>query len=221
MQREVEAIPVEQHTEGLTSPWKRIRIIVEFKELEQVAIIEVLHKVLLVIIARVATTTSSSGSSLRGLNCLEIDPPLEDLPPVDLLLDTTNGHQPVNNDISFLTDPAHSIDGLVVVGWIPIGVQYHNAVRPSEVEPEASHFSRQETAEYAWICVELLTQRLSARDLSVAINPQVLKIFLELITARPYDVLDQVQHLLAHGEDQQPVALVLEVPHQSKEKLAL
>lgn len=120
MQREVEAIPVEQHAEGLASPWELIRFIVEFKELEQVAIIEILHKVLLVIIARVAT--SSSGGSLRGLNGLEIDPPLEDLPPVDLLLDPTNGHQPVNNDISFLTDPAHSIDGLIVVGWIPIGV---------------------------------------------------------------------------------------------------
>ena len=83
---------------------------VVFEEIEKVCIFEVLLKVLLRIFASPVD---------RG----EVHSFLVDLSSVNFLFDCAHRDQTVNNDILFLTYSKDSVDGLIVIGWIPIGVQ--------------------------------------------------------------------------------------------------
>ena len=72
---------------------------------------------------------------------MEVDASLIDLPAINLFLDTSNGDQPVHDDISLLTYAADSINSLVVIGWVPIWVQDHDTISTSEVKSKATDLS--------------------------------------------------------------------------------
>ena len=128
-----EAIALQKHLKGVARRLTGFRIVLE--QLEEIRVLEVLLEVL----ASLGTT--------RAINCRQVHAFLVDLAAVDLILDRSHRHQSIHDHVPLLPDSENPIDRLVVVGRVPVGVQNYGALRPRQIEAEASNLGRQEPAE--------------------------------------------------------------------------
>ena len=81
-----ETVTVQEHFEGVALCGPRV---VEVEELKEVRVVEVLHEVLLVLFR---VRFQGLSCRLGGLDGLEIDASLIDLPAINLFFDSSNGH---------------------------------------------------------------------------------------------------------------------------------
>ena len=151
---------------------------------------------------------------------LQIHTFLVHLPAVDDLFDSAAADHSVHNDILLLANTVAAINCLVVVGRIPVRVENDCAVSSDQIEAKATDLCRQQSEEHIRVLVVLLTEALARRDLRVAIDANVLEV-LQVFFLVLDDKLEQIQHLFRHGEDQNTVALGLQLSEQSEEKLRL
>ena len=80
----------------------------ELEQFEQVVLLEVLLEVIFLV--RIV------------VNGTHADALLVDLPSIDLLFDCSHRHESVNDYVFLLTNTEHSIDCLVVICRVPIGI---------------------------------------------------------------------------------------------------
>jgi hypothetical protein len=142
------------------------------------------------------------------------------LPAVDDLFDSAAADQSVHNDILLLTDTVAAINCLVVVGRIPVRVEDDGAVSSDQIEAKATDLRRQQSEEHIRVLVVLLAEAFTRRDFRVAVDADILEVLQIFFLVLDYK-LEQIQHLFRHGEDQNTVALGLQLSKQSEEKLRL
>lgn len=97
-----------------------LSILIKLKEHEEIIITEVLALILLSLF----------------YSCL-VHALLVNLPSVDHLFNASNSDKSVNDDISLLPDPVDTVNGLVVICWVPIWVEDDDSISPDQVEAVA------------------------------------------------------------------------------------
>ena len=100
---------------------------VVLEEIEQVLIFEVFLKVLL----RVFASTVNRGEAHSFL---------VDLASVNFLFDCAHSDEAVNDDIFFLANSERTVDSLIIIGWIPVGVKDDSSISTCQVKSKTSNF---------------------------------------------------------------------------------
>jgi len=208
---DVEAVPLQEELKSLAA----LAFIVEGEQLKEVAVSEVLQQ----LAPRRGGGCSGNSARFFRFYRLQVNTLFEDLPSVYLFFNAVASDQSVHDDVPLLANPAHSVDGLVVVRRVPIGVEDDNPIRPSKVQTESADLRCEEAAEVRLIIVELLADGLPRSDLGVSVDPQVLEFGAVLIAFEYF--LDQVEHLLAHRKYEHAVALPPQVLHKGEQEPAL
>lgn len=78
---------------------------------------------------------------------------------VDFLLNGARGQQPVNGDLSGLSDAPRPLPGLGVGGGVPVRVVDDHPVRPRQIDAQAPNTGGQEEDEQRIILSAILQER--------------------------------------------------------------
>ena len=109
-----EPISVQEKLERIASRFIGLSIILE--QLEQIRVLEVLLKVLLII------------AIAAGINRSQIHSFLVDLAAINFLFDCAHGNQSVDYNVFLLANPENPINSLIIVRRVPVGIQYDGTI---------------------------------------------------------------------------------------------
>ena len=128
----------------------------EFEQLEQVIVLEVLLELGLGVCAVIYST-----------HCHAF---LVNLSTVDFLFDCAHRYESVHYHVFLLSDTEHSVDRLVVVCRIPVRVDDDCPVCASQVETLATNFRSKQCTELSRVLVEVNAHLFTLYNLGISIN---------------------------------------------------